>query len=80
VRFTAEIVLDVEVQVLDATAASRGQYLDRPEACYPAEGEEIALAVWLGDVDLVDLLPADVREALEADAVERLRDDPERCV
>jgi hypothetical protein len=36
--------------------------------------------VWLGDVDLVDLLPADVREALEADAVERLRDDPERCV
>jgi hypothetical protein len=86
VIFTAEIAIDVEVEVLDATRATPGRYADRPERCVPAEPERVELAVrlWRDQVwvDVTPALPADVLEALRADALERLGDaaDAERCV
>jgi hypothetical protein len=86
VIFTAEIAIDVEVEVLDATRATAGRVSDRPERCTPAEpaGVELAVRLWRDQVwvDLTPALPADVLEALRADALERLSDaaDAERCV
>lgn len=78
-RFTSEVTLDVEVEILDATRGTSGRLADRPERSYPAEPADVSLAVWLGQnggrVDLVPHLPADVLEALAAEAVERLQDD-----
>jgi hypothetical protein len=86
VIFITEIALDVEVEVLDATRATAGRVSDRPERCTPAEPARVELAVRLWReqvwVDLTPALPADVLEALRADALERLSDaaDTERCV
>ncbi|HSS56266.1 MAG TPA: hypothetical protein VLK79_16590 [Gaiellales bacterium] len=78
-RFDAEITLDVEVEILDATRGTAGRLGDRPERCYQAEPADVSLAVWLGQnggrVDLGPHLPADVLESLTAEAVERLQDD-----
>ena len=72
--FTSDVWVEVEVEVLDATPATAGRYADRPEACYPAEPEEITLAVRLGGLEITDHLPADVLEGLVVDARERLLD------
>jgi hypothetical protein len=78
--FNTEIALDVEVEVLTATAATPGRLHDRPEHSEPPEPIDVELAVWLhGDdpdrrIDLEPWLPADVRDALTAEALERLRD------
>jgi hypothetical protein len=72
VIFTAEVALDVEVEVLDATRATAGRYGDRPERCAPAEPEAVELAVRLGGLDVTLALPADVLEALREEALELL--------
>jgi hypothetical protein len=82
-RFPSEVTLDVEVEVLEATRATRGRPGARPEESSPAEPAQIALAVWLQGnesdpahrIDLVPWLPVDVLEALTSEALDRLRDD-----
>jgi hypothetical protein len=73
-RYTTEVTLDVEVEILDATQGTPGRYGDRPERCYPPEAAEVELCVRLGALDITPALPADVLEALAADALERLQD------
>jgi hypothetical protein len=79
-RFTSEVTLDIEVEILEAVRARRGRPSARPEDSYPAEPAQVALAVWLQGrapdhrIDLVPWLPADVLEALSLEALERLRD------
>ncbi len=81
--FTAEITLDVVVEILDATRGTPGRYDDRPERCYPAEGDAVDLAVWLcRDPDRIELtpcLPRDVLEALAEEALERRRQAAEEA-
>jgi hypothetical protein len=72
VTFSSEITAPVTVEVLDATRATRGRYDDAPERCYPSEGDSVELAVKLGGVDITSALPADVLEALAAEALEYL--------
>lgn len=76
--YPSEIWLEVEVEVLSASVAWPGRLGDRPERCSPPEPTEVELAVWLGTngarVNLTAYLPVDVREALEAEALERLED------
>jgi hypothetical protein len=74
VTFTSEVTTPVTVEVLGYTAAIRGRYDDRPERCTPAEPDAVELVVTLGGVDVTAALPADVLEALEAEALERLGD------
>jgi hypothetical protein len=73
-RYTTEVTLDVEVEILSATRGTAGRYGDRPERCYPAEGDAVELCVRLGTLDLTAALPPDVLEALAEDALERLQD------
>jgi hypothetical protein len=79
-RFASEVTLDVEVEILEAARAVRGRLSDRPEHSVPPEPVQVALAVWLHSsepdhrIDLVPWLPADVLEALTAEALERLED------
>jgi hypothetical protein len=65
-------VLDVVVEVLNATRETPGRYDDRPERCTPAEPAAVELCVRLGELDITAALPADVHELLRADALERL--------
>jgi len=74
VIFTSEVTVDVEVEVLDYTPPAAGRYGDRPERCVPAEPEAIDLAVRLGTIDITAALPADVLEALAAEALEQRED------
>jgi hypothetical protein len=73
--FQAEIALDVEVEVLGGHPGTRGRGGPEPVEADPAELE---LAVWLGQnggrIDLAPHLPADVLEALRAEASDRLHD------
>ena len=73
--FTSEVTVDVEVEVLDYTPPTAGRYGDRPERCFPAEAEAVDLAVRLGSIDITAALPADVLEALAAEALEQREDD-----
>jgi hypothetical protein len=78
-RFASEVTLEVEVEILEAARAVRGRLSDRPEHSVPPEPVQVALAVWLSSeadhrIDLVPWLPADVLEALTAEALERLED------
>jgi hypothetical protein len=75
--FAAEVTLAVEVEVLDAEVAEPGWLSDRPERCTPAAPAAVTIAVWLGAgprLDVAPVLPATVREFLEAEALERLED------
>lgn len=72
--FPAEITLTVEVEVLAYTPPEPGRYGDRPERCWPADPEEVEVAVRLGGRDVTDVLPVAVRDLLEAEARERIRD------
>lgn len=78
-KFTAEIALDVEVEILDATRALKGRTSDRPERSIPPEPADVELEVWLVRdpttlVELTKYLPAEVLEALAYDALERLEE------
>ena len=72
--FPTEVTVPVEVEVTAYAPATPGRYGDRPERCSPAEPEEIEVAVTLGGVDVTHALPADVLEALRAEALEQLED------
>jgi hypothetical protein len=78
VTFPTEVTLRVEIEVLDARRGTPGRYDALPEACYPAEPDEVELTVWLGEeparLDVTAALPADILEALTAEALERLQD------
>jgi hypothetical protein len=74
VTFRAEVTLDVDVEIVDASRGHRGRVGDRPEACYPDEPEEVVLAVRLGGLEITDRLPPDVLEYVRADACERLHE------
>jgi len=74
VTFASEITVDVEVEVLDYTPPTAGRYGDRPDRCFPAEGEAVDLVVRLGPIDITAALPADVLEALASEALEQLLD------
>jgi hypothetical protein len=73
-RFTAEVTLDVEVEIVDASRGRRGRYSDRPEESAPDEPEQVTLAVRFGTLDLTTTLPADVLDALTTEALERLHE------
>lgn len=70
--FDAEVCLSVTVEVQGATKETPGRSGDAPERCYPHEPESVELAVTLGGVDITAALPADVLDALETEALERL--------
>ncbi len=70
--FESEITAPVTVEVLEATRGYAGRYGDAPERCYPSEGDSVELAVRLGGIDITAALPADVLEALTAEALELL--------
>jgi hypothetical protein len=72
--FPAEITVAVEVEVLAYTPAEPGRYGDRPERCWPAEPEAVEVAVRLGGREVTDALPVAIRDLLEAEARERIRD------
>jgi hypothetical protein len=74
VTFRAEVTLDLDVEIVDASRGRRGRVGDRPEACSPDEPEEVTLAVRLGTLDLTARLPADVLDALTTEALERLHE------
>ncbi len=71
-RFDSEITAPVTVEVLEATHGYAGRYGDAPERCYPSESDSVELSVTLGGVDITAALPADVLEALAAEALEQL--------
>lgn len=72
--FSSEITAPVTVEVLEATRGEPGRYGDAPERCYPSEPGSLTLLVLLGGVDITAALPADVLEALESEALERLEE------
>jgi hypothetical protein len=77
--FQTEVTLPVEVEVIAATVGHPGRYQARPEDCVPDELEDVEIVVWLvgpdgARLELTPGLPAAVRDALAADALERLRD------
>lgn len=67
-RYTTEVELLLDVEVLDATRGRSGTLWTPPEPT------EVELCVWLGDLDVTGALPADVLEALRAEALERLEE------
>jgi hypothetical protein len=77
VTFRAEVTLDLDVEIVDASRGRGGRVGDRPEACTPDEPEEVTLAVRLGSLDLTARLPADVLDALTTEALERLHEADE---
>jgi hypothetical protein len=77
VTFRAEVTLDLDVEIVDASRGRRGRVGDRPEASTPDEPEEVTLAVRLGALDLTATLPADVLDALTTEALERLHEADE---
>jgi hypothetical protein len=72
--FPAEVTVEVTVEVLEATRGTTGRYADQPERCWPSEPDAVELCVRLGTVDVTAAVPADVLEALAAEALERLQD------
>ena len=76
-KFSAEVTVPVEVEILDAEPEVVGVLGDRPERCIPHLPASVTIAVWLGAgprIDVAPVLPATVRELLEAEALERLQD------
>jgi hypothetical protein len=83
VTFPTELTLRVEIEVLDARRGTPGRYDALPEACYPAEPDEVELTVWLGEeprLDVTAALPAEVLELLRAEALERLQDEADAAL
>jgi hypothetical protein len=75
VTFSAEVTVDVEVEVLEVEAAEPGRLGDRPERCTPPAPAAVTIAVWLGAgprIDVAAVLPAAVRDAFVDEALERL--------
>lgn len=66
-KYPLELDLEVTVEVVDAV---RGAEATRDT---PPEPDAVELRIWLAGVDLAPLLRGDVLEAIEADALERLR-------
>jgi hypothetical protein len=67
VTYTVELDVEVTIEVVDAV---RGAAATRET---PPEPDAVELRIWLAGVDLAPLLKGDVLDALEADALERLR-------
>jgi hypothetical protein len=71
VTFASEITVAVQVEVVDYTRATTGRFFDRPERSAPTEPAELELAVRLGSLDITHAVPADVLDALRAEALEQ---------
>jgi len=77
--FSAEVTLDVDVEMTDATRGTPGRVHDRPERSVAPEPESCEIAVWLAHggrrLELTAYLPEETLEALREDALSQLLDD-----
>ena len=71
-RFTTDVELEVTVDVLSAHRGTPARVTGPPDTWEPADPPEVDLAVSLGTLEITGALPADVLEALTAEALERL--------